>query len=114
MTHPNAAKGARWELSVRRYLDSQLGPRTVRRPAQEGYLDVGDLHVGPWTLQCKDEARHAFAGYVDDAEKQAVNALQPFGAAVVKRRQKGADRGYVVMSLETFARVLAAHSIPTP
>lgn len=106
MPHPNAARGKRWELSTRRFLEETFG-RRVRKPAQEGFLDVGDLHLSPWALQCKDEARHTFSSYVDDAEAQALHAGEGYGGAVVKRRNQGVDRAYFVASLGTFRRVTA-------
>lgn len=106
MANPNGDKGKRWERAVREYLAEVFG-RAVRRPHQEGFLDVGDLHLSPFALQCKDEARHTFSSYVDDAEAQAVNAGEPYGAAVVKRRNTGTGRAYVVQSLATFRRVAA-------
>lgn len=107
MTSANAAKGSRWELAVVRYLMETFG-RNARRPHQEGFKDVGDVHLSPFVLQAKDEARHTFSSYVDDAEAQAANAGEPFGAAVVKRRGKGPERAYVVMTLATFRALLAA------
>lgn len=105
MANPNAAKGKRWELAVRRYLEETHG-RDVRKPAQEGYRDVGDLHLSPFALQCKDEAKHDFSGYVRDANLQAAHAGEPYGAAVVKRRRHSTGDGYVVMDLRTFREFL--------
>lgn len=105
MANANAAKGARWERAVRDFLKEVFG-RLVLRPHQEGFVDVGDLHLSPFVLQAKDEARHTFASYVDDAEKQAVAAGEPFGVAVVKRRNVNVSRAYVVMSLATFRAVV--------
>jgi len=106
VSNPNAAKGRRWELAVRKFLEEVFG-RRVLRPHQEGFKDVGDLHLDPFALQLKDEARHSFSSYVDDSEEQARNAQLPYGAAVVKRRNTGVGFAYVVMSLRTFRRVVA-------
>lgn len=106
MSNPNAAKGRRWELAVTKFLQDVFGRRAFR-PHQEGFKDVGDLHLSPFALQLKDEARHTFSSYVDDAEEQARNAGEPYGAAVVKRRNTGVGFAYVVMSLRTFRRVTA-------
>jgi hypothetical protein len=46
---------------------------------------------------------------VAGARSQAAVAGYPFGAAVVKRRNKGAADAYVVMDLETFTRFLATY-----
>jgi hypothetical protein len=104
VSNPNKEKGDRWERAVRAYLSDTFG-RLVRRPHAEGRDDVGDIHLDPFVLQCKDEAAHRFSSYVRDAEKQAGHADQPYGVAVVKQRGKGAADGYVVMSLRTFRAV---------
>lgn len=106
MTSANKAKGSAWERAVRTFLAETFG-RQVRRPHAEGFLDVGDLHLDPFVLQCKNEARITLSSYVRDAEIQAERAEQPFGVAVVKQRGKGAAEGYVVMSLRTFRDVAA-------
>lgn len=106
MSNANAAKGARWEKAVTDFLRVPFGRARVVRPHQEGFVDVGDVHLEPFALQLKDEARITLSSYVDDAEKQAVAAELPFGAAVVKRRGKGVGRAYVVMSLDTFVEVV--------
>lgn len=111
MTSPNAAKGKRFEKAVLDFLARRHG-RDARRPHQEGFKDVGDIHLEPFALQAKDEARHDFSGYVRDAQLQAGHAGLPWGAAVVKRRRAGIGDAYVVMTLETFSaavdRLLAA------
>ncbi|MBP2323323.1 hypothetical protein JOF56_003708 [Kibdelosporangium banguiense] len=106
MSNPNKARGDRWERSVLDFLREVFG-RAAIRPRQEGHIDVGDVHLSPWALQLKDEASHNFSGYLNDAEKQAAAAGEPFAAAVVKRRRYSVDRGYVVMTLATFRRATA-------
>lgn len=106
MSNPNGDKGKRWEKATVDFLGRFLG-RSARRPHNEGFKDVGDVHTSLFALQCKDEARHNFSGYLTDAEIQRGHAGQDYAAAVVKRRQRGAGEGYVVMTLDTFARVHA-------
>jgi hypothetical protein len=109
MTNPNAAKGARWERDVRTFLAAVFG-KLVRRPHQEGFKDVGDLHLGPFVLQCKDVSGLSLPGAIRDAEKQAGHAGEPFGVVAHKVRGKGAAEATVSMSLATF-RSLAAELI---
>jgi len=106
MSNANAARGARWEVAVFNFLLKLFGRARVARPHQEGYEDVGDLHLAPFALQLKDEQKITLSSYVNDAEKQAKAAELPFGAAVVKQRTKGVGRAYVVMSLDTFVKVV--------
>lgn len=105
MSNANAAKGQRWEKAIVDFLSPFFG-RAVVRPRQEGYLDVGDIHISPFIIQAKDHARLDFSGFVDDAELQASHAGEPYGVAVVKRRGQGSGRAYVVHSLASFTRVV--------
>jgi hypothetical protein len=105
VSNANKAKGDRWERPVLKFLQEVFG-RAALRPRQEGHVDVGDVHISPFALQLKDEAKHNFSSYVNDADKQALAAGEPFGAAVVKRRRYPVGAGYVVMTLTTFRDVL--------
>ncbi len=106
MGNPNGDRGRRWEKAITDFLRSLLGRQTVIKPRQEGYLDTGDVHVSPFVVQAKDEASHNFSGYINDAEKQAANAGEDYGVAVVKRRNYGVGKAYAVMSLRTFGLVV--------
>jgi hypothetical protein len=118
MANPNKAKGTRHESAVRDYLNGVLAiayevdevpswdARHVRRVAQAGVKDVGDLHAYPFVLEAKDTARHDLPGFIAQANEEAHNAGFPFGAAVIKRRGAGVGRSYVCMDLDTFAAVL--------
>lgn len=105
MTNPNKAKGDRWELAVMAFLALVFG-RLVRRPHQEGYKDVGDLHLSPFILQCKDVANLSLPATIRAAELQAGHAGEPFGVVVHKVRGKPAAEGVVSMSLATFRDVV--------
>lgn len=106
MSNPNKAKGDRWERAVLEFFQAVFG-RSAIRPRQEGYIDVGDLHLSPFACQLKDEAKHDFSGYLNDAEKQAAAAGEDYGAAIVKRRRYATEKAYTVTSLLTFRRVTA-------
>ncbi|OZV74748.1 hypothetical protein CA850_29665 [Micromonospora echinospora] len=101
------AKGTRWETALVRFFRAA----TVRafRPAQEGFRDTGDLHgLDPFTGQAKDWTswQAAIREGLDGAERQRVNAGQNYGVAFVKRARASTGRGYAVMTVATFARVL--------
>lgn len=113
MTSPQAAKGSKWERDVVGFLRG-LGLR-VYRPRQEGFEDVGDVHVGPAVLQAKDwrDWQSAIREGLDGAVAQARawdakhgNASRSYPAAVVKRARRGVADAYVVMRLEDFVRLL--------
>lgn len=108
MTSANAAKGARFELAVRRFLEAVFG-RLVRHPRQEGLVDVGDIHLSPFVLQAKDWGRieDALRVGVAGAERQALAAEESFGVAVIKARGKPVAEARVAMTLATFRRLTA-------
>ena len=112
MSNPQKRRGTAWESAGVAYLREALEAlgvpfRDIRRVAQTGQRDIGDVHADPFALEFKNERTLRLAAYVDQAEREAEAAGLPYGVAVVKRRGKGAGQGYVVMSLATFARLLA-------
>jgi hypothetical protein len=110
MTNRNKAKGTEWESATVSYLKSH-GIPTAHRVAQTGRDDSGDIWgVSPFILQAKTYANLAdgLRLGLEGAKRQARVAGESYGAAVVKRRGKGASDAYVVMDLETFTRMLAA------
>ena len=107
MTSRNKAKGTRWERDLRDYFRS-VGIQAYR-PAQEGRGDVGDLHgLAPFVGQAKDweDTVAALRVGTDGAQVQAKNAREPYGVNFVKRRRAAVEKGYAVMPVATFARLL--------
>ncbi|MFJ1754170.1 hypothetical protein [Kitasatospora sp. NPDC088134] len=128
MANRNKAKGTGWETAVADYLNEQLGqyrelwkdsdrsvrwkdpldPDNIRRNVQEGTADIGDLQVRPFAGECKAEKSYDLAGYVRQAEAEAVNAGMPFGVAYVKRPRARTEDGYAVTSIRTHAAIVRA------
>ncbi|MEV6730052.1 hypothetical protein [Streptomyces sp. NPDC051364] len=121
MANPNKAKGTQWESDVRNYLNMTGGlvdvygrfrdpfdPHNVRRPAQEGAADVGDVHAVPFVLECKNVKRPSVPGFLRQAEVEAVHAGFPYGVAVVKVPRQGPGRGKVHFTIRTWTRVRLA------
>lgn len=109
MSNPYKRRGTEWETAVTRYLREAVpAGDDIRRVAQTGRADTGDVHAAPFVLECKNVAKIDLAAFTEQADREAENAGMRFGVAVVKRRGKNVRHGYAVMSLETFARVLAA------
>ena len=108
MTSPNAAKGKGFERDVVRYL-AEVHGRQARRPHAEGFKDVGDIHLSPFALQAKNYANVASALTlgVAGAEVQAAHAGEPYGAAVIKKRQAPVSEARVAMTLRTFRALIA-------
>lgn len=105
MSTAGKRKGTTWERAVAEYLRERVGYfASAERAPRWGSVDKGDLvGTGPFTIECKATKTLALAQFVDEAEVESQNAGTEYGVAVVKRRQKGVDQGYVVMTLETFA-----------
>lgn len=108
MANPQKAKGTRWETAVTRFLrDAGL---YAYKPRQEGFRDVGDIHVPPFTLQAKDwkDVLAALREGTDGARVQRVNAGLPYGAAVIKRARRPVEDAYVVIRLGDFPGLVRA------
>ena len=111
MANPSKAKGTRWETEVVRFLQ-EAGHPAHRRP-QQGAKDVGDIGGVPgWTLEAKSVKEIRLAEFLDQANREAVHAGDPYGAAVIKRRGRPVQDGYVVMDLATFATFSALGANP--
>lgn len=108
----NKAKGTEWETALVKSLNAFFRRRyglVPRRVAQEGFKDSGDLHgLSPFIGQAKNYKswEEAIRLGLDGAEKQKVNAGEPYGVAFVKRARRSVGDGYAVMNVATFARLL--------
>jgi hypothetical protein len=118
MSHPNKAKGTRWETDILTYWRDR-GFQAVK-PRAEGVADIGDIHVYTWAgvvvVQAKNWASWADAirEGLDGAVKQAAEldrkhngpSREAFPVAVVKRARRGVGEAYVVTRLEDFVELL--------
>lgn len=108
MTNPNARKGAKWEADIREHARKSTD-LSIFRLRQEGFTDVGDLHLaGLFVIQAKDDVSHNFSGWLNDVEEQRSAAGLPFGVVVAKRRRYNAGKAYAVMDFDTLLRVAEA------
>jgi hypothetical protein len=102
VANPNGDRGARFERAVAD-LFMAAGFMWADRKVKRGVRDRGDVTgIEDWTLECKDWDRLNFAGFVDEAALEAVNAGTRWFAAIVKRRRKNVRESYVVMPLWLF------------
>ena len=101
-------KGTRHESSIVAFLRDH-GFTFADRVPLSGSRDRGDVTVGPGSpvIEAKNQARHSFAEWLDEANQEAQNAGAPFGVVWAKRRGKGcAGDGYVVMDGHSFVKLL--------
>ncbi|WP_030997550.1 hypothetical protein [Streptomyces sp. NRRL F-5630] len=106
MANPSKQKGSAWESAYVAYLREHHNP-DAHRNVQMGAKDIGDvsglyLHAA----ELKAEKTITLASYIAQANREAINAGQPFGCAVVKRRMKGTADGYVVRDVRTDVRLM--------
>ncbi|MFE7397999.1 hypothetical protein [Streptomyces sp. NPDC057557] len=106
MANPSKAKGTAWESLWTAYIRERHNP-AAHRNVQMGRLDIGDvsgyyLHAS----ELKAEKTITLSDYIAQANREAVNAGEPFGCAVVKRRMKGVADGYVVRDVATDVRLM--------
>lgn len=118
MANPNKQRGTAWESSVRNFLNRRLGladdvgalldpfdAMNIRRAAQEGAKDVGDVHAVPFILECKDVRSPAVPTWLRQADAEAGHARFPYGVVVHKRRGSAAGSGRVHFGVPTWTRV---------
>lgn len=102
-------KGSTWERAVVAFLRNH-GHRFVERSYGAGRPhDVGDIDGLPgWCIEAKNCRAMDLAGWCDEAAREAANVPQGARWAVVaKRRNRGVSEAYVVLSLATFAELVA-------
>jgi hypothetical protein len=111
MANPSKRKGTAWESQVVAYFRAH-GQHFAERRALTGSADKGDVSGIPGVMiEAKAERQITLAAYADEVKVQTANAGASIGVAVVKRRNRGPGDAYVVMSLDTFAQLLADHEM---
>ncbi|MFM9649981.1 hypothetical protein ACKI1S_28010 [Streptomyces galilaeus] len=134
MANPSKARGTAWESAIRDFTNAFLGLykddwrdlpasqrflnmldwRNVKRQAQEGAKDVGDLHAWPFILEAKDVKSPAVPTWLRQAEAEAVNAGFPYGVVIHKTRGKGPGMARVHISDAAYCRLLDTEGVCVP
>jgi hypothetical protein len=125
MSNPSKRKGTDFEVSIRDYFVTELGDRRIKRVAQAGSKDEGDIanfRIADMDIavECKatDEYRSNLAGWVKEAQREAQN-LGALSSIVVHKRKgvRAAQEQYVTCTLGDFFRMLhlsqGEGSVPT-
>ena len=98
------AAGTRHETSIATYLAQQLQDDRIERRSLNGRNDRGDVAgVRAWgqrvVIECKSQARHSLAEWLDEAEVERGNDDALVGIIVFKRRgTTDPNEQYVLMS----------------
>ncbi len=100
-------KGTSFETLVVKALQ-RAGWKHAERRALNGATDKGDIAgVAGVVIECKNVNKLAFGPWLREAHTEAHNANADFGVLWAKRRgYSEAEDGFVVMSGETFMRLL--------
>jgi hypothetical protein len=102
------AKGSLFEREVCAYLRANGHPYAERAYGAGRPGDVGDIDGIPnWCIEAKNHKSIDLAGFVAEAERERLNGRKLNAAVIAKRRGKPTSDAYVVLSLATFARLVA-------
>ena len=104
----NKAKqvGSQWERDVVAYFNEHGFPLVERRYGAGAQADKGDINGIQMVLECKSLAKITLASIVAETEVEVANSHFDIGAAIIKRRGKGAAEGYFVLPLKWAVRLL--------
>lgn len=114
MSNPSKRKGSAWETTLRDYLIEQ-GYDTVRNTTN-GSFDIGDLAIRVngkhYVVEAKATKAMDLSGFLAEAAVEAdnyatLNRLDPavvHPLVVVKRRNHGTSKAYVVVELGEWLR----------
>ena len=101
------AKGTAWETLIVTQLQ-ESGWLHAERRALHGAIDKGDIVGIPGVvIEAKAAARFDLAGWLDETQKEALNADAHVGVVWIKRPRKGrALDGYILMTPATLIGLL--------
>jgi hypothetical protein len=119
MANPNGSKGTAFERQTADYWRDYWDDRIDRR-VKTGAHDKGDLanvrvRQGKHRLvvECKNERKIDLAGWVTEAQDEAVNDEALIGIVVAKRKGRANPKDqYVIMTQGDLLKLLAVVSCP--
>jgi Holliday junction resolvase len=107
MTHPSARKGSTFERALVAYLQEHGFPYAERAYGAGRPADVGDIDGLPGiVLEAKACRALELAAWVDEAERERLNARADYSIVVAKRRNKPTADAYAVLPLWQLVRLL--------
>ena len=102
MSNPSKQRGTAFESMIVAHLKDNGFPYAERR-ALAGALDKGDITGLPGVmLEIKACKTLKLSEWMDEVRVEKKNAAAQVGVCVVKRRNHGAGRAYVVMEFDDF------------
>lgn len=106
MTNPNKDKGSQFERDVAAYFNANGFPLVERRYGAGNTLDKGDLNGIQMVIECKNLAKITLSTIMDETAREVENSHFNLGAAIIKRRGKGAKDAYCVLSFDSLLALL--------
>jgi hypothetical protein len=103
MTNKPKVKGTDWETELVNYLNEFPFPDEAERTGSADF-GSGDIHLGEWVIEAKNEARIDLPGYLKQLKAEvARNEFEPLKAVVmVKNRRHSVGDGYALMSIKDY------------
>ncbi len=117
MANPNGRKGSSFERQTADYWRDNWDDRIDRR-VRTGAKDKGDLanvraHKHRLVVEIKNVAKLNLAGWIAEAQAEAINDEALCGIVIAKRKGKGDPKDqYVVMTQGDLLKLLAAVTCP--
>jgi hypothetical protein len=106
VANPNGRKGSSWEKTVSDYLNVR-GFHYAERRAKRGVNDAGDIAGIPGVMiEAKAVKTITLSDFMDEVRVEKANAHAHIGACVIKRRNHGVDRAYVVMEFKDWVDLI--------
>ncbi len=113
MANPNGRKGAQFETDVMRWLREHEA--VAERLTKAGAKDEGDLYVfiqgKTYILELKNRKKLDLPAFWDEAQVEAKNyakarglSNRPSAFVVVKRRNHGIEKSWVIQDLDQWMR----------
>ncbi len=113
MANPNGRKGAQFETDVMRWLREHEA--VAERLTKAGAKDEGDLYVflqgKTYVLELKNRKKLDLPAFWDEAQVEAKNYAKarglpsvPSAFVVVKRRQHGIEKSWVIQDLDQWVK----------
>ena len=106
MANPNKDKGSQWERDIVAHFNANGFPLVERRYGAGNTLDKGDINGIQMVIEAKNLAKITLASIMDETATEVANSHFEVGAAIIKRRGKGAAHAYCVMSFDSLLKLL--------
>jgi len=107
VTSPAKAKGSQWERDVAKYFNESGFLNVERRYGAGNTVDKGDINgMRGMVIECKNLKTITLSTIVDEALHEQENAKADYGVSIIKRRNRGVDQAYVVLTLKQFIELL--------